>query len=272
MNKLVILTKNPQTYFIKRLINEVGSSRIELFNPWYDLIVPEAEKYLVRTTGVYKSDLDLLMLQSLPSEAVINPLDALKRFRSKSSQYNWFDEESLPGLHWLPLKGSDLITIEKFFRLYPRVVVKPLLGQGGWGVEVLTWASFKGWWKKHQAKKDEDYLIQPLVEEARELRHFFIKDEFSLTLERKALSGIAANFQKQGTASVVDLPEAIQADLDRLISKSGALYGAIDLFLDNGRVIILELNTVPGIEQLEQVSGINIIKKFLSAKFFCQFL
>lgn len=271
MNKLVILTKNPQTYFIKRFIDEVGSSSIELFNPWTDLTLPEAESYLVRTTGVYKSDLDLMMIQSLPQERVINPLKALKLFRSKSSQYTWFDEESLPGLHWLLLKGSDLITIEKFFRLYPRVVVKPLLGQGGWGVEVLTWASFKGWWKKRQSKKDEDYLIQPLVEGARELRHFFIKDEFGITLERRALSGIAANFQKQGSAEVVELPKEIRDEIALFIEKSGALYGAIDLFIDGKRLIILELNTVPGIEQLEQVSGINIIRKLVSAKFFCQF-
>ncbi len=269
MNKLVILTKNPQTYFIKRLIQEVGDSGVQLFNPWADIIMPEGDRYVIRTTGIYKNDLDLMMIQGLPQDKVINPLPALKRFRSKSSQYSWFDEEGIPSLHWLPLKGTDLITIEKFFRLYPECVVKPLVGQGGWGIEALTWESFQGWWKKRKGK-DEDWLIQPLVRGARELRHFFIKGEFALTLERKALTGIAANFQKQGGATVVELPAEIKDEVNRLIEKSGALYGAIDLFIDNGRLRILELNTVPGIEQLEQVSGVNIIGKLLSAKFFCQ--
>ena len=56
MNKLVIITKNPQTYFIERLIKDVGEDKVKLFNPWTDLEFPMGENYLVRTTGVYGSD------------------------------------------------------------------------------------------------------------------------------------------------------------------------------------------------------------------------
>ena len=269
MNKLVILAKNKQTYFIKRLIKEVGDDNVVLFDPWSDIILPEAENYLIRTTGVHKNDLDLLMIQALPQDRVINPLPALKRFRSKSSQYTWMDEQVLPALHWLPLKGANQLNVEKFFRMYPEAVVKPLIGQGGWGIEVLTWESYKGWWKKKQGK-DEDYLIQPFIKGARELRHFFIKDHYSVTLERKALTGIAANFKQQGSAVETQLPAEFLPAINRLIEKSGALYGAIDLIIDQNRLNILELNTVPGIEQLEQVTGVNIIEKLLSSKFFCQ--
>ena len=146
MNKLVIIAKNSKTYFIDRLTKEVGD--VELFNPWTDMTLPVADHYVMRTTGVYRSDLDLMIAQALPQERIINSLVALKRFRSKSSQYTWFEELDFPVLHWLPLKGTDLLTIEKFFRLYPSVVVKPLVGQGGWGIEVLTWKTFRTWWKK----------------------------------------------------------------------------------------------------------------------------
>jgi glutathione synthase/RimK-type ligase-like ATP-grasp enzyme len=268
MNKLVIITKNRQTYFIESLIKEVGEDKVKMFNPWMDLELPAGENYLVRTTGVYGSDLDLMMLQSLPQEKVINPLAALKKFRSKSAQYLWFEELDFPLLHWLPLKGTDLLTIEKFFRLYPNVVVKPLVGQGGWGIEALTWATFKTWWKKRKGR-DEDYLIQPLITGARELRYFFIKNTFALTLERKSKTGIAANFKLQGSAFETQLPAELQETIDRLIEKSGALYGAIDLLIDDGTPVILELNTVPGIEQLEKVTGLNVIQKLLSANFFC---
>lgn len=268
MNKLVIITKNEKTYFVEKLIKELGQNKVALFNPWTDLILPEGEHYLVRTTGIYGSDLDLLMAGTLPPDKLINPMLALKRFRSKSSQYTWFEELDFPVLHWLPLQGTDALTIEKFFRLYPRVVVKPLVGQGGWGIESHTWSTFKTWWKKKKGI-DESYLIQPLISGARELRYFFIKGEFSVTLERKSKSGIAANFKQQGQAAEVQLPSEFQQTIDQLIDKSGALYGAIDLFIDDGRLIILELNTVPGVEQLEQVTGLNIIQKFLTANFFC---
>lgn len=268
MNKLVIITKNKQTYFIERLIKEVGDGQAVLFDPWSDLTLPDADYYLIRTTGVYGSDLDLMMIQGLPQDRVINPIMTLKNFRSKSAQYTWFDEQDFPALHWIPLQGADLLIVERFFRLYPQVVVKPLIGQGGWGIEVFTWATFKSWWKKKKGK-DESYLMQPLISGARELRYFFIKNTFNLCIERKAKSGIAANFKLHGSAVQTDLPAEFQDMVDRLIESSGALYGAIDLFIDEGRPVILELNTVPGIEQLEEVTGLNIIQKLLSANFFC---
>jgi glutathione synthase/RimK-type ligase-like ATP-grasp enzyme len=254
MNKICVIAKNKSTYFIKRLIEEVG--QVSLFDPWSDYEFPEAEKYIVRTTGIYRNDLDLMMVKSLPKEKVVNSYEVLNRFRTKPSQYNWFDEHNFSSLPWLPLKGTDLITIEKFFRLYPSAVVKPLAGQGGWGIEVLTWENFKTWKKKKGA--DEDYLLQPFIKDATELRYFFIKGQAPIVLKRTAKTGIAANFQREGGAEVSSLPSEFQKEINEVISKSGAFYGAMDLLIKDDRLMILELNSVPGIEQLEHVSGKNI--------------
>ena len=270
MNKLAIVTKNPQTYFVKRLIEEVGHS-VVLFNPWQDALFPQADQYLVRTTGVYGSDLDLFMLQSLEENQVINPLSSLRRFRSKMSQYLWFEENNFPVSPWISLKNADLLTVEKFFRLYPDAIVKPNIGQGGWGVQSLKWESFRPWWKKKKGI-DDDYLLQAHVKGATELRYFFITDEFSFVLERSAKSGIAANYTLQGSATVSALPSRFQGMIEQLIYQSGAKYGALDLLIQEDRLTILELNSVPGIEQLETLSGLNIIRKLLTAKFFCQIL
>lgn len=259
MNKICVFAKNKQTYFIKRLIEEVGE--VALFDPWSDFMLPEAETYLVRTTGVQRNELDLLMLKSLPDEKIFNRLNVLKLFRSKASQYDWFDQNDIPALPWICLKGVDLINVERFFRLHPEGVVKPLNGQGGWGVEVMTWDKFRSWKKKKGS--DEDYVLQPLVRSAREYRYFFMKNEMPVILERKAVSGIAANFQKEGDAVLATLPSSVESVLIDLAEKSGAHYGAVDFFVRDNEVIILELNSVPGIEQLEKVSGKNIMKQLL---------
>ena len=262
-NKLCVIAKNKETYFVKRLMEEVG--QVELFDPWSDYLLPEANFYLVRTTGIYRNDLDLMFIKSLPTNKVVNPYDALKRFRAKPAQFDWFDEKDIPSLPWMSIKGGDLINIERFFRLYPKVVVKPHVGQGGWGIEALTWEEFKSWWKKKKGV-DEDYLIQPLVRDARELRYFFIQGQRPIVFERTAKSGIVANFQREGAATVVDFPTEHQAGIDQLVTSSGAHYGAIDLFIhDDGRLSILELNTVPGIQQLEKVSGQNVMKLLLAS-------
>jgi glutathione synthase/RimK-type ligase-like ATP-grasp enzyme len=261
MNKIAVVAKNKSTYFIRRLIEEVGQD-VVLFDPWSDLEFPQASKYLVRTTGVYGNDLDLLMLKAVAADKIVNPLSVLQRFRSKNSQYEWFDEKGIPHLHWIFVKGSDLITVEKFFRLYPELIVKPLRGQGGWGVEALTWDKYKSW-KKNKGQ-DEDYLLQPFIKNATEYRYFFMKDSAPIVLERTSKSGVAANFQREGAAKLSDLPLEFQPMMENLIQKSGANYGAVDLIVQDGRPYVLELNAVPGIEQLEKVSGQNIMKELLS--------
>lgn len=260
MNNICVVAKNKQTYFIKRLTDEL-KDRVVLFDPWSDFEIPETHHYLVRTTGVYGSELDLMMIKNLPQEKLINSLEVLKLFRTKPSQYLWFEQGDVPTLPWLSLKGTDLMTIEKFFRLYPEVIVKPTIGQGGWGVEVIQWSDFKTWKKKKG--KDEDYLLQPFLRGASEFRYFFMKGVAPIVLERKVKSGVTANFSQQGIATLSTLPQDYSQILEECVQRSGAFYGAIDLLVQDGHPYVLELNSVPGIEQLEKVSGRDVIKEFV---------
>jgi glutathione synthase/RimK-type ligase-like ATP-grasp enzyme len=261
MNNICVVAKNKETYFIKKLMNTLGHS-LQVFDPWSDFMVPEADFYITRTTGVYGSDLDLLMLNHLPKHKLINSLDVLKRFRSKPIQYSWFEQQDIPILPWLSLKNCDLITVEKFFRLYPEVIVKPSIGQGGWGVEALRWSDFKAWKKKKG--NDTDYLMQPYLKGASEFRYFFMKGLSPIVLHRSVKTGVAANFRKQGEAIVSSLPEKFSPLMKDLVSKSQAFYGAIDLLVQDERPYVLELNSVPGIEQLEKVSGREVIQELVN--------
>ncbi len=257
MNKLCIIAKNKETYFVKRLTEEVGE--VAVFDPWSDYLLPEASLYLVRTTGVYKSDLDLMMIKTLPK--VVNSYKSLQLFRTKKSQYLWFEENNIPCLPFVSLKDADPLVPEKFTVLYPEVVVKPDIGQGGWGIEVLKRETLRAWMKKH----DQDYLLQPYIKGAQEFRYFFLKGLDPIVLERKAKTGISANFKQSGLAGLSKIPQEHESQIQRLIDLSGAHYGAIDLFIHDGELLILELNTVPGIEQLEQVSGLNVAQNLLKS-------
>jgi glutathione synthase/RimK-type ligase-like ATP-grasp enzyme len=270
MNKLVVVTKNKDTYFIKRLTEEVRDSAL-FFNPWQDFVLPESEKYLVRTTGVYGSDLDLHFLSTLPSHSIINPLSSLKLFRSKLTQYQWLEDKGFKSPEWINLKDGDDLEAEKFFRLFPFAIVKPQIGQGGWGIEGLDWPNFKTWWKNRKGR-DEDYLLQRFLPNVRELRLFFIRDHFSLVLERKSKSSIAANFKKQGSAVPSKIPEEFQLKVGQLLMATGLDYGAIDFLIDGDQIYVIDINCVPGIEQLEAISGENIMRKLLTANFFSQLI
>jgi len=102
------------------------------------------------------------------------------------------------------------------------------------------------------------------------LRCFFIKDDLKITLERKSKTSIDANFKKQGNASLVELPTHLVSVIEKIIDLSGLYYGAIDLLVEGDEIYFLDINAVPGIEQLEAVSHQNIMRKLLTANFFSQ--
>lgn len=261
MKPLLILAKNKDTYFIKRLINEVGVSHCMLFDPWSNEHVPEAtQQCLVRTTGVYGSDADLDFLKGYPGN-IINPLSALELFRRKSTQYQFFSDHNLPALPWLELIDLSWDEVHHWVRLcrQSQFIVKPDRGQGGWGIEIHDLPSLKDWFELQKQRQDLNYLLQPFLTEAHEYRVFFVGEELT-TLRREATTNhMAANFRQGGLAHLDELPAWSVANIKRLIQDSGAQYGAIDVFLRHPEMWILELNTAPGVEQLEQVSGQNIV-------------
>jgi glutathione synthase/RimK-type ligase-like ATP-grasp enzyme len=53
---------------------------------------------------------------------------------------------------------------------------------------------------------------------------------------------------------------------------TGLDYGAIDFLIDGDQIYVIDINCVPGIEQLEAISGENIMRKLLTANFFSQLI
>jgi glutathione synthase/RimK-type ligase-like ATP-grasp enzyme len=257
MNKLNVLAKNTGTYFVKRLTDEVGYGGINLINPWIKTNQSFSGDLWVRTTSVYGSDEDLSFCRSWVGP-IINPLVSLERFRRKSLQYEFFKEHSIPYLPWISLKGNDFSQItRKLAQFGSDLLIKPDRGQGGWGIQRMTEGQLTEWWKGD----DHDFLLQPFIQEKKEFRFFFIQDDEPIILER--MGDLTANFTQGGEARLSTLPTKAALMLTDLAQKSGALYGAIDCFLIKDQLVVLELNTCPGIEQLENVSGQNIIRKLL---------
>jgi glutathione synthase/RimK-type ligase-like ATP-grasp enzyme len=263
MNRLCIVAKNSKTHFIRRLTDEVGGE-VALFNPWEEKHLPDAHSYILRATGIYGSSTDLSLLST--HDNVINSVKSHNIFREKQTQYSFFENHQHPCLPWINLQGLTEAQALHFLKTYKRVLVKPNRGQGGWGVEVLGENSFSSWW----AVGDHDYVMQPYRDDLREGRLFFIGEEKSWCLERlKSKGAVAANFKQEGEARLLTLSAAHQGALNRLIQNSGAFYGAIDFLYDDSKLYTLELNVVPGIEQLEMITGENIAGQ-LAAKFLSQ--
>lgn len=267
MNKFTVIAKNKETYFIKRLTEEVGEDSICILDPWQS----QEEAFpvgaiLVRTTGVYGGNADLDFLETrCRRKEIINPLEALSIFRSKLSQYELFGRIGIPQVPWLDLRQTDVSVIMSFIQNFPvpRYIIKPHRGQGGWGIKAMTPRQIYDW---YESSSDREYILQPCIEGAREFRFFFIGDKLAWTIERfKARGEVAANFQLEGEARRVDTDPRFEGIIRQIRSTTPVHYGALDILVIENEIFVLELNVVPGIQQMEKVLGINVMRCLLES-------
>ncbi len=249
MNKMTVVTRNRETYFMKRLTEEVRE--LEYWNPWEDERLPDTESFLVRTTGVYGDDRDLELLRK-SQRNIINPTSSHELLRDKTKQFSYLEKK---GFHVIPWKALD----SRGEFLPEKILIKPIRGQGGWGIRTMDQTSFLQWEKE---TTDRSWIIQPYLENVKEFRLFYCGDE-EILLERSG--GVAANFTQGGSAKIVSIPTGLSEFGEEIRMITGTFYGAIDFFeMSSGEQLILEINPVPGIEQLEKLSGQNIIRKVIS--------
>ncbi len=256
MNEIAVIAKNKSTYFIKRLTQEVGD--VPVFDPWTESNVPEAHFYLVRTTGVYRDDGDLTFLEQL-KRPVFNSALAMKLFRLKSEGNHFLTKKGFCSPVTLRLEDSK--SSLDFVKHFGKVIVKPERGQGGWGIKILNPETFSEWWVEQEKKKDLDYILQEFLGDWEEYRVFFMGQVKQVTLKRTS-PGAAANFAVGGKAVLAELPSMVP--IHEIIEASQCVYGSIDIMCRKKQYSILEVNVSPGIEQLEMVSGQNIIKPLVS--------
>lgn len=259
MNKVCVVAKNFETYFIKRLTEEVGGDRITHFNPWGVQIQTLNGKYiLMRTSGVYGDDRDLEVLDDLRNKSkIINPIEAMSLYRSKSFQYSYFQRMGVPTLPWVKLRNADDRPFE-----FSHVIAKPSRGQGGWGIKIMEQKDFPLWRDSQITKEDTSYVVQPYLEADYEIRVFFIGDQL-FAVKREAAEVGPVNFRLGGSAEPFALTKNQFKLVQKWIKLSGADYGAWDILVKGKALYVLELNVTPGIEQIEEVLDLNIMKIFI---------
>lgn len=261
MNKLQIIAKNSHTFFIDRIRNEAILKNIvvDIINPWEESSAPSQVPTLVRSTAIHGSSQDLECIEKWGLETIPS-LHALKTLRTKPLQFTYFHSKNIPYLPWLNLLSASKTEIQAFCHDKKKLLIKPHRGQGGWGVRVFSdEQELLVWWEE---ATDREYLLQPYLEDYEEIRVFFMRNSnFALKRTKK---GVAANFRQAGEAQQIPLPSALQQIVELISEDLALLYGAADFLVKEGRPYLLEMNLVPGIEQLEEVLGLNVAQELLS--------
>ncbi|HYV84969.1 MAG TPA: RimK family alpha-L-glutamate ligase [Patescibacteria group bacterium] len=139
------------------------------------------------------------------------------------------------------------------------VVVKPLLGSGGRGILRLTDPDLA--WRAFRALEEQRavFYLQEFVPHGRtDLRLFVAGGEVVAAARRSGESwkcNVAA-----GAATLPHAPTAEQADLAaRAAAAVGADYAGVDLLeAEDGRLLVNEVNGIPGWSGLQEVARIDI--------------
>lgn len=280
--RIIVASESPDLYTTKRLLLEAHKLKYQnsWFNP-YQFLVSSINKakalkkypglYIHRTTGIRYDDFDLIVSQhhSDCGYKITNPLRSLESFRAKDRQALFFTENKLSAIESISYRGElqenylDLISA-----LSPnqKFIIKMIRGNQGIGVNLVNGLqSLKGLLETFRAIKDQKFIIQPFIEHKKEWRVFILKNEIIGIVERKIGSDdFRGNSKRSLGKAVKKIPAEIENEALRGARLSGLDYCGVDIIDDGNTFYFLEFNPVPGFEQLEELSGLNIAQELIT--------
>lgn len=139
-------------------------------------------------------------------------------------------------------------------------------GNQGIGVNFLEGQkSLQSVLETFHAMKDQRFIIQPYIEHKKEWRLFIIKGEILAVIEKTLHASDFRGNSKRSTGKIIKkIPKDLSLMALSAFTFSGLDYAGVDVLLsDKGEMKILEVNPIPGFEQAEELSGINIARELL---------
>lgn len=280
LKKTVIISSlNPNLYTTKRLLEEATKLKHSTFyiNP-YQSSLPTKEKvteglYFHRTTGTNYDDFDLVVTKHHKNMGmkVTNPLEVIPTFRAKDLQWLFFNEYKLPAIPTHLYRGEMTEKIEsdlaKLGGREQKFILKMSRGNQGIGVNFLeSKKSLQSVLETFHAMKDQRFIIQPFIAHKKEWRIFILKGAILACIEKTlARDDFRGNAKRSESGKMLKkIPAELELVALKAFEASGLDYAGIDLLLsDQGKIMLLEINPVPGFEQAEKLSGLNIARELM---------
>lgn len=269
---LGVICPNSKLFSVTRLLSESTALGLKstLINPYLgpiDMVLEDMDfaKTLIfhRTTGVHKDDRDIEIARLAQSKGakIVNSPEEFLPHRNKLSSYNFLKTSNLPLVPTLSLRGKPkMLWLEEFieknkdyFETNSDFILKPEVGNRGIGVNKISGTKeLYSWLETFWALKDQSFIIQPFLDYEYELRFLHLgKNDFRL-------------FKKINNKFLQLKDAQISEDLLALAKKafvsSKLSYGAVDILVGGREPIILEVNSIPGIEKAEAATSENLAK------------
>jgi ribosomal protein S6--L-glutamate ligase len=282
--KIVVLSRNPNLYSTKRLV-EAGEKR------GHETIVVDHLKCMLllekgKAKIFYKNEeiegVDAVIPRigasvTFYGAAVVRQFEMMKIFTATESQALVRSRDKLRSLQLLAragvgmpktafassAKNIDLI-LEQVGGL--PVVIKLLEGTQGIGVVLAeTYNSAKSMFEAF-LDLDANILVQEFVKEANgaDLRVFVVDGEVVGAMRRQGKSDeFRSNLHRGGTAQLVKLSSEEKRTALKCVKKLGLSVAGVDMLQSKRGPLVLEVNSSPGLEGIEGATHVDIAGKII---------
>jgi hypothetical protein len=275
--RICLLTQAPQTYSNKSLLKAAHKhGSVEMLNPLDQRISWPShqhsfDKTLNRVSSVEADNFIWTLMQETRWGEQFNAWEIRQELWDKSRQALWLSKHDLPGIPFFMHRGTLLESDPNWqhFSIQHKTshgwVLKMNRGMRGVGVHFFSDAGdLFHWLETLHRLNDQDFIIQPRLAPGPEYRITLLGLEPWALLERRGGSGVA-NFAQGGVATeLTSYPEDLKPLIDKLTAKPIADLLSIDILIDSHGPVISDINTVPGFEQLDQVTGGSLASDFLA--------
>ncbi|OFZ15842.1 MAG: hypothetical protein A2X86_11495 [Bdellovibrionales bacterium GWA2_49_15] len=243
----------------------------------------KAKWALHRTMGVNFDEFDLRVASYLENQhfRISNPLPLLTALRDKVAQLQALHGWGAPVIPSLlvrgDIEGNNLSSIQSFIRQtkHARFILKTERGNRGLGVSLVNGVdSLYSWLTTLRATRDQRFILQPFIEDAREYRVLICGTECLGVVEKQRKSQADHNFKHNAkhthfTALKLQSPKAspMLAWAKELQEKMQSDFLAIDFLLTKKTLSVLEIGLCPGFSEFEHACKVNVAGKVLKNLF-----
>ncbi|HEY9611768.1 30S ribosomal protein S6--L-glutamate ligase [Allocoleopsis sp.] len=282
--KIAILSQDASLYSTQRL-KEAGEARghemrvVDYLRCYMNIT---SHKPTVRYQGKPLENFDAIIPRIGASKtfygtAVVRQFEVMGVFTANESQAISRSRDKLRCLQILSREGIGLpVTgfahstqdIDDLIKLVggPPLVIKLLEGAQGIGV-VLA--------ETQQAAKsvieafrdlDANILVQEFIKEAEgmDIRCFVIDHKVVASMKRQGAPGeFRSNLHRGGTAEPIKLTPEERSTAARAAKAMGLRVAGVDLLRSNHGPVVMEVNSSPGLEGIEQSTGVDVAGKII---------
>jgi len=283
--KIAMLARNPDLYSHRRLV-EAAESRdheIDIINTTQCYVNITAHRPLVKYKGELLSGYDaviprigasitfygLAVLRQFEMMGVwpLNESVAIGRSRDKLRSLQILSREGLG----LPVTGfaNSARQAEEVIRMVngPPVVIKLLEGTQGIGVVLgETMSSAKSVFEAFRGAK-VNILVQEFIKEAggADIRAFVIgKRVVGAMMRQGAPDEFRSNLHRGGTAQRIRITPEERSTASRAAAALGLNVAGVDFLRANHGPVIMEVNSSPGLEGIENATGQDIAGQIIA--------